>query len=759
VVACTYAGAVLSQAGGATVYSFTVPRSVQAAGSEALLAVTVTALDVAGDQGQGAGVVQIDDAPPIVGALKLISTAGVAGEDGKTWFQGDANAPNVEVAVPVTDNGVGFGSLKLHLDQADLYGGFPTASLDVTGTPMADGVHFLLPASGVRGQEQHLRFTLTASDLLLHTVSIGPDDPRTMIWVDALPPVIAFAPRVDYTSASGTNPQCAAPDSSTYRCGRQSSSHLLADDTATVSFDVYDCGVGIISGQPDASVNTKAGGAHAASVSQIAKDGAPCSNGSTNKTHHYKFTLNLVSQAPVLDRPDPTGTTLVQLVANAVDGLGQTASRGAPGSATSGDGLALVSLWRWKNQAASTAAQPSGSPALIPGTVSQRQIAVGTTLPSTSPNLFVLNADGSLAWSAQVSPGVGADVAAGPSGKLYAVSPAAPSCTTTCSAALNIISAPSTGMLGSAQSCPANNVSFGGSPVIALAPERAVVASTNHAVAALSNVFVFQTSTCSSPETTLVGTGDYPGVSASWPTLLLATGQGFSSVDRNGTDTGFDTTTLTTYNNGTATVTTLSPPSVSNSPLNAFFGSTSDRKVRRAAKTCTGVNCWTDVGGFTPPTAGSGLPYTPVFDSATIYTADDVGKVYTFARSNGTAGWTADFRASPPSPWPSNSSATVSAPVLLQSGSVLVVRNDGVVALASSAGIVPLLDTKAPLSGAPVSPAIETRGTGGVAYVSDGAGWVWALQTPAAPLAASAAVWPRPGRDSCNSRNAASSCQ
>jgi hypothetical protein len=325
---------------------------------------------------------------------------------------------------------------------------------------------------------------------------------------------------------------------------------------------------------------------------------------------------------------------------------------------------------------------------------------------------------------------------------------------------LNIISAPSSGTMGSAQSCPASNVSFGASPVIALNPERAVVASTNHALAALFNVFVFQTSNCSSAETTLVGTGDYPGVSANWPTLFLATGQGFSSVDRALGDLSFNTATLTAYNNGSATVTTLSPPSVSNAPVNAFFGSTSDRKVRRAARTCTtGTPCWTDVAGFTPGAAGSGIPFTPVFDSASIYAADDVGKVYTFARSNGAAGWTADFSAWPttPSPWPSTSPATVSAPLMLQGGYVLVVRNDGVVALASAAGIAPLLKA-APLSGAPVAPAIETRGTGGEAYVSDGQGWVWALQLPAAPLAAGAAVWPRPGRDSCNSRNAASPC-
>src|SRR5258708_1800845 len=45
--ACTFAGTLLPQASGAPVYSFNVPRSVQAAGSEAPLAVTVKAQDVA----------------------------------------------------------------------------------------------------------------------------------------------------------------------------------------------------------------------------------------------------------------------------------------------------------------------------------------------------------------------------------------------------------------------------------------------------------------------------------------------------------------------------------------------------------------------------------------------------------------------------------------------------------------------------------------------------------------------------------------
>jgi hypothetical protein len=769
--ACTYAGTVLSQANGTTVYSFTVPRSVQAAGSEAPLAVTVTAQDVAGDQGNGASVLQIDDAPPTVGALKLIS-AGVVGEDGKTWFMGDNGAAPVEVSVPVTDNGAGFGSLKLHLDPADLYGGFPAGSLDVTGMPAADGVHFLLPASGVRGHEQHLRFTLTASDLLLHPVTIGPDDPRTMIWVDALPPVIAFAPRVDYTSASGVNPQCATPDSSTYKCGRQSSSHLLVDDTATVSFDVYDCGVGIIPGQPDASVRTNAGAAHAAPVSQIAMDGAPCS-GSTNKTHHYRFTINLASQAPVLDPPDPTGTTLVQLVANAVDGLQQTSSRGAPGSAITGDGLALVSLWRWRNQVAGAISQASGSPALIPrSTAGARQIAVGTTLVGSGSNLFVLNADGSLSWSAQVSPGVGGDVAAGPTGKLYAGSPAA-SCTTPCGATFNIIIAPTSGSTGAVHACTSasnsslTNVSFGAPPAIVAGPERAVVAATAHSGLTTNNIFIFEdTGSCVLDSSTSVGVNtDYRGITANWSTpstIFLSTAQGFSSADWSGSGFG----AAAAYNTLTATVPTQSPPAVAAlSTVHAFFGSVaSDNKVRGAVpSTCVATACWIDDSTFPSAQAGNPVPSTPVFDSMAVYAADDHAMIYAFPRSAGGPSWsTKDFvhpsPALPSPPWPpAPASGTSSAPVLLQGQAVLLVRNDGVVALASSSGIAPLLMVK-PLA-APVSPVVDTRGSGSVAYLVDGEGWVTALQIAVPPLLAGPNVWPRPGRDSCNSRNAASSCQ
>jgi hypothetical protein len=371
-----------------------------------------------------------------------------------------------------------------------------------------------------------------------------------------------------------------------------------------------------------------------------------------------------------------------------------------------------------------------------------------------------------LAWTATVALGVSGDVAVGPvSGNLYVVSPPAASCSGGCTAAFNIIPQPS-GSTATPEPCSVPNVSFGQPPAILSSPETAVAVSAAHNGLTTNDLYFFteagtgctgSTPCCTSTGNSVAANTDYNGVTATSMSIFLGGSQGFTSVDYTGT-------TLSNTRSFRTAVTAVAPPSLPLSPLSPIFGTAAtDQKVRRTVPStaCLLTPCWDVDGPFTPASADWGLPYTPVFDTNVIYTADDHGKVYAFSRtSGGVALWTQDFRTwTPPSPWPSNSAATVSAPVLLQGGSVLVVRNDGVVALASSTGIVPLLNTAAPVTGAPVSPAIETRSTGGVAYVSDGAGWVWALQIPSAPLAASAAVWPRPGRDSCNSRNAASSCQ
>jgi hypothetical protein len=109
--------------------------------------------------------------------------------------------------------------------------------------------------------------------------------------------------------------------------------------------------------------------------------------------------------------------------------------------------------------------------------------------------------------------------------------------------------------------------------------------------------------------------------------------------------------------------------------------------------------------------------------------------------------------------WPQTLGAPVSAPVLLQDGSLLVVKKDGTVALVSAGSILKLVTLRPFGSQSPSAPAIDQRTSAwGVAYVGDGGGWLAAVQLPSPPAQASASVWPRASRDSCNSRNAGSSC-
>ncbi len=761
---CVYGGTAISQGGGATVFSFTVERAVQAAGSEAPLAVTVKAQDAAGNQAQGTGAVQIDDAPPQIGGLGLVST-GVTGEDGKTWFVGGNTAPAVEIVIPVVDAGAGFASLALHLDPQDLPSAFPPASLDLTGTPAADGVHFRLPVASIQGKEEHFRFTLTATDLLQHVATLGPDNPNSMIWVDAAPPVILNGPHVVYASATPSG-VCGPADSGSFKCGRQNATHLLPDDSVTVTYDAYDCGAGMGAAQ-DSTASTLAGGSRIIATTDKSRNGTPCSsvNGSNNKTHHYSFTFSVAAQAPVLDPPiDLVGTSLVKLAANAADRL-QQASVSAPNTGTSGDGLALISLWRWRNQVAGAFAQPSGAPALLPGTAGARQIAVGTMLGASSPNFFVVNPDGSTAWSATVmlTPITG-DIAVGPTGRVYVVGPPAPNCNSSCTGTLTILLAPTSGVMGTAHACAVTNVSFGSPPAVIAAngaiPERAVLASADNTVAATSNVFLFEENNgCQADPPALLPVGasnKSSGLSANGTSVFLSTGQGFTSFD------AFDPTTARAYTS-TATVSTASPPALSAGSLRAWFGSGgSDKMVHSALQsTCTGgTKCWVDDSAFPAASATSPFPFTPVFDAAAVFAVDASAVVHAFPRTTNGSAWSQDFvNPNPPLPsgWPTPGSATVSPPVLLQQETLLEVRNDGVVALATSAGIAPLI--KAAPTGLPVAPVVDARAGGSVAYVVDGEGWLTAVQLPLAPLAAGQNAWPRPGRDSCNSRNAASTCQ
>jgi outer membrane protein assembly factor BamB len=186
-----------------------------------------------------------------------------------------------------------------------------------------------------------------------------------------------------------------------------------------------------------------------------------------------------------------------------------------------------------------------------------------------------------------------------------------------------------------------------------------------------------------------------------------------------------------------------------------LFGTT-DTKLLHVAMGCASpARCWTDDPNFTAQQASNPIPATPVYDGSFIYAGDSGGVLYAYPFSGTGTAWSTNF---------SNvtlfgaaaSGATISAPIVLQNGMVLVTRSDGAVALASSAASAGLLKVGA---GAAPAPVVDVRGSGGVAYIADGQGTLWAVQTPVPPVLAGQMTWPRPGRDSCNSRNALSSCQ
>jgi hypothetical protein len=715
-VPCTYPGTIVSQESGVTIFSFQVPRFAQAAGSEAPLPVTVTAVDVASNQAQGRASLQIDDAPPAIGLVTPV-TAGVNGEDGRTWFAGGSGAPDVEIAVPVSDGGSGMASLTLHLTDPDVSGPDPAP------VPQGDGtVHFVLSPSRVRSREGAMAFVLTAKDQLQHQ-SQAPG----AILVDALPPSVT-QPHVDYTTATPTSSTvCNDIDGSSFVCGRQAQTHILPDDKVSVFFDITDCGSGIQAlSQPDAVV---AGASRTFAVSQVnPASTSSCANG--NRTHHYKFQLD--GTKVVLPAADATATATVQLTGNAADRVGN-ASASAP--ALTGDGVALVSLWRWKRKLNGAA---TGAPALLPGTAGQRQVAIATD----GGSVYVLPADGSPPVAQASAAGIVSDLATGASGTIYGVT----------SSILYIVSG------GAAQSCASQGgATLGLAPIIGSwslgsppwAGEAALVLATSHS--GTSNLFAFHWdgSKCvqDSPGTTPVlaanATEPFTGATANSTTLYAGHQKGFTSYS-----VASPATTSIPY--AAAVVATGAPslPSGGSTPI--FTEATTPGMHLTQQATCGLTSCWNDVPA--PPSfmAPAAAPMaTPVFGLGAAWIVDTAGTVYGHSLSSGARLFT-----------PVALKVPASAPALLGDGSALVVQQDCGVTVISAIGAALSLGKFCSGGAMLITPAIDDRGNGdGVAYVSTPTNWLYAVQTPAAPLPAGSSAWPRPGRDSCNSRNAGSSCQ
>jgi len=418
--------------------------------------------------------------------------------------------------------------------------------------------------------------------------------------------------------------------------------------------------------------------------------------------------------------------------------------------------IARLSLWRWKFKLGSSVA--AGSPALRPGTQGSRAVVVGTV--ASGSNLFALGADGTQIWSATLAKDIVGDVAVGQTGTVYASTDAGCNSGSACTA-VNAV-APPAGATGTPVTCQANGT-WGASPAVAANGSADLL----YAVAlsrgsGANNVYSFSpgaTCTSSSGATVTPVTDDVTGVTLGPGAVFASNSHGFTSLDQSGTGFG----TQVEYDAGNSGFITNAAPALSadSSRGGAIFGTAGgDQKLRRTVRQSSGCGlgglsaCWATASGFTAAAAGSNLPFTPVFDGTTIWTIDDQGVVYTWTQQNGASVASLDL-TEPASP-----------PVLLQGGSALVVTTSGLVKLLSLTGstlsALKLIDFGAAFSGRVPAPVIDCRATtcsgSGVAYVpAQPAGWVYALQLPAAPISASSTVWPRPGHDSCNTRNASES--
>lgn len=725
---CIYPGTLVARpSAGAATFSFAVPRAVQAPGSEAPVAGVVTALDQAQNAGRRPVTLQIDDAPPALGAVTLVS-GGVAGEDGHQWFIGGANAAPVEVAITASDRGAGLLDVALHLDPSDVSAG----TADPVAVPAPDGsLHFRLPASAVVGREGAVRFSISAHDGV-HNGALVPESPATSVWIDDRPPQVTVA-SVDYTS---TQPPSAEVCAAGVTCGRGPAAapdHLLRDDVATVTFDAFDCGAGL--GATGAAINGVA-------ATQAGTSGAPCA-GSTNAVHRYTVQLDLSTQTP--GAPDLTGSETLALSDDAADLLGHHAGNT--------HGAALISIVRWRAQPLN-GALPVGSPALLPGS-GLRQIVLGMS-GSGTPNLFVLNPQGGTDLAATVAR-ISSDVAVDKQGVVYAVgydSSSGPS-------KLSMFDTANPNAAFGA--CDVSDATIGTPPVIAGFADSplAVLASTS--TNGLHDVYVFRKGTCTPFDSELLTLGTnttFSGAAAKDNTLYFGHSNGFTSIAFDPSARSFVAGTEASFSVSSGpTPGARGGPSVGLSPESPYFAG-SDRKVHKSASnTCTGTSCWTPL--VTTPAAAAILNGTPVFDTTAIYDTDSNGVVYAWAQAGGST------PLGTVSPTTGSTAILVSSPVLVGSLQAVVVQHDATVRLlsfANSSGGTTLLQMTRGGAAAsyasgvvPPTPVVDARGSGGVAYIPDGAGWVWAVQLDQPPVAASAQVWPRPGRDSCNSRNASAS--
>jgi len=361
-------------------FSFLVPTTVQTPGSEAKLAISVNATDVAGNSvtQTAPAMLKIDDAGPQVQSVAVdASTApdAVVGAQSVPWFN-QMVATDIDIKATVTDQGSGVNLAPLQL----VLQGNVSTRVDrpgmVTRDPGTDNYHFKVLRSGGpigAGSQGLVAYQVLAVDNLGHAQQADLAGTRSSVntlGIDGMAPVLTFTPKYP-----AVNTGC---DSGVV-CGHDGSHFWrLGDDGSTLSFSSDDTG---------------GSGPNLSSAATCAFVGGTTCTVAYSGTD-YTFTMN-PSQVALTSTDNATNTGFqgdgtVAVTVTAKDAVGNQGSAGPT--------KVKVTRIRWVKKFAGLI-NLRGSPIVTPpigtGAAAKSLILVAGTNPSADP-IFALDKTGAV---------------------------------------------------------------------------------------------------------------------------------------------------------------------------------------------------------------------------------------------------------------------------------------------------------------------------------------------------------------------------